>query len=55
VPIFLKSGSLNLPEPSGPFKGYNGIGLFLPFTSSTKIEACKKKKKKKKKKKTTKK
>jgi hypothetical protein len=29
VPIVLKSGSLNLLEPSGPVKACNGIGL--PF------------------------
>jgi hypothetical protein len=27
VPIFLKSGSLNLLEPSGPVKACNGIAL----------------------------
>jgi hypothetical protein len=31
VPIVLKSGSLNLLEPSGPVKGCNGIAL--PYTS----------------------
>jgi hypothetical protein len=31
VPIVLKSGSLNLLEPSGPVKVCNGIDL--PFTS----------------------
>jgi hypothetical protein len=30
VPIVLKSGSLNLLEPSGPVKGCNGIALALP-------------------------
>jgi hypothetical protein len=30
VPIVLKSGSLNLLEPSGPVKACNGIAL--PFT-----------------------
>jgi hypothetical protein len=29
VPIVLKSGSLNLPEPSGPLQVYNGIALLL--------------------------
>jgi hypothetical protein len=29
VPIVLKSGSLNLLEPSGPVKGCNGIALPL--------------------------
>jgi hypothetical protein len=29
VPIFLKSGSLNLLEPSGPVKDCNGIALSL--------------------------
>jgi hypothetical protein len=33
VPIVLKSGSLNLLEPSGPVKGCNGIAL--PFTVHT--------------------
>src|SRR5215469_16330146 len=33
VPIVLKSGSLNLLEPSGPVKGCNGIDLPLPYTS----------------------
>ena len=31
VPIVLKSGSLNLPEPSGPVQACNGIAL--PFTN----------------------
>jgi hypothetical protein len=31
VPIVLKSGSLNLLEPSGPVKGRNGIALPLPL------------------------
>jgi hypothetical protein len=31
VPIVLKSGSLNLLEPSGPVKGCNGIALPLPY------------------------
>jgi hypothetical protein len=31
VPIVLKSGSLNLLEPSGPVKGCNGITLPLPY------------------------
>jgi hypothetical protein len=31
VPIFLKSGSLNLLEPSGPVKACNGIALPLPY------------------------
>jgi hypothetical protein len=30
VPIVLKSGSLNLLEPSGPVKACNGIALPLP-------------------------
>jgi hypothetical protein len=29
VPIFLKSGSLNLLEPSGPVRACNGIALLL--------------------------
>jgi hypothetical protein len=28
VPIVLKSGSLNLLEPSGPIQAYSGIALF---------------------------
>jgi hypothetical protein len=31
VPINLKSGSLNLLEPSGPVKACNGIALPLPL------------------------
>jgi hypothetical protein len=31
VSIVLKSGSLNLLEPSGPVKGCNGIALPLPL------------------------
>jgi hypothetical protein len=31
VPIVLKSGSLELLEPSGPVQAYNGISL--PFNS----------------------
>jgi len=31
VPIVLKSGSLNLLEPSGPVQACNGIALPLPF------------------------
>jgi len=30
VPIVLKSGSLNLLEPSGPVQAYNGTALPLP-------------------------
>jgi hypothetical protein len=33
VPIVLKSGILNLPEPSGPVKACNGIAL--PFNTVT--------------------
>jgi hypothetical protein len=33
VPIVLKSGSLNLLEPSGPVKASNGVAL--PFTLHT--------------------
>jgi hypothetical protein len=29
VPIVLKSGSLNLLEPSGPVQASNGIALFI--------------------------
>ena len=32
VPIVLKSGSLNLLEPSQPVQDSNGIALTLPFT-----------------------
>jgi len=32
VPTVLKSGSLNLLEPSGPVQACNGIALPLPFT-----------------------
>jgi hypothetical protein len=31
VPIVLKSGSLNLLEPSGPVKACNGIALLYPL------------------------
>ena len=31
VPIFLKSGSLNLLEPSGPVQHCNGIALPFPY------------------------
>jgi hypothetical protein len=31
VPIVMKSGSLNLFEPSGPVKACNGIALPLPL------------------------
>jgi hypothetical protein len=31
MPIVLKSGSLNLLEPSGPVKACNGIDLPLPL------------------------
>jgi len=31
VPIVLKSGSLNLLEPSGPVQAYSGIGLLYIF------------------------
>jgi hypothetical protein len=31
VPIVLKSGSLNLLEPSGPVQASNGIALPLPL------------------------
>jgi len=33
VPIVLKSGSLNLLEPSGPVQACNGIALPLPLLS----------------------
>ena len=32
MPIVLKSGSLNILEPSGPVQACNGIALPLPFT-----------------------
>ena len=32
MPIVLKSGSLNLLEPSGPVQACDGIALPLPFT-----------------------
>jgi hypothetical protein len=32
--MLLKSGSLNLLEPSGPVKACNGIALPLPFTDN---------------------
>ena len=32
MPIVLKSGSLNLLEPSGPVQGCNGIALPLPLS-----------------------
>jgi hypothetical protein len=35
VPIVLKSGSLNLLEPSGPVKGCNGIALNLRTSGET--------------------
>ena len=31
MPIVLKSGNLNLLEPSGPVQACNGIALPLPF------------------------
>jgi hypothetical protein len=31
VPIFLKSGSLNLLEPSGSVQACNGIAIPLPY------------------------
>ena len=33
VPIVLKSGSLNLLEPSGPVQACNGIPLPLPYVN----------------------
>ena len=35
MPIFLKSGSLNLLEPSGPVQANNGIVFLLLFTNLT--------------------
>jgi hypothetical protein len=37
VPIVLKSGSLNLLEPSGPVKACNGIALPLPLPFNAEI------------------
>jgi hypothetical protein len=34
VPIVMKSGSLNLLEPSGPVKAFNGITLPLSLATS---------------------
>ena len=34
MPIILKSGSLNLLEPSGPVQACNGIALPLPHISN---------------------
>ena len=33
MPIVLKSGNLNLLEPSGPVQACNGTALPLPFTT----------------------
>jgi hypothetical protein len=38
VPIVLKSGSLNLLEPSGPDKACNGIAL--PFSVTNSVAMC---------------
>ena len=35
MPIVLKSGRLNLLEPSGPVQACNGIALILPLFSYT--------------------
>jgi hypothetical protein len=40
VPIVLKSGSLNLLEPSGPVQAYNGIDLPLPLPFTNTLEDC---------------
>ena len=41
MPIVLKSGSLNLLEPSGPVQACTGIALLLPFISSVlKLSRC---------------
>jgi hypothetical protein len=37
VSIVLKSGSLNLLEPSGPFKAYNGIALTITLNNYTPV------------------
>jgi hypothetical protein len=38
VPIFLRSGSLNLLEPSGPLQACNGIAL--PYPHNKHLEMC---------------
>ena len=42
MPIVLKSGNLNLLEPSGPVQACNGIALPLPFYGEVNIsvEKC---------------
>ena len=35
MPTVLKSGNLNLLEPSGPVQACNGIALLLPFYFAT--------------------
>jgi hypothetical protein len=40
VPIVLKSGSLNLLEPSGPVKACNGIALPLPYLLMMSIKSA---------------
>ena len=43
MPVVLKSGSLNLLEPSGPVQAYNGIALtFLPLPLSDLVFSFKK-------------
>ena len=37
VPIVLKSGNLNLLEPSGPVQGFNGISVPLPFLEEVEL------------------
>jgi hypothetical protein len=39
VPFFLKSGSLNVLEPSGPVQACDGIALPLPFYKTNMIES----------------
>jgi hypothetical protein len=39
VPIVLKSGSLNLVEPSEPVQACNGIALPLPYHAGSKTRA----------------
>jgi hypothetical protein len=40
MPIFLKSGSLKLLEPSGPVQACNGIALPLPSHLITELQMC---------------
>jgi hypothetical protein len=40
VPIVLKSGSLNLQEPSGPVQAHNEISLPLYGMTSEEVAIC---------------